>query len=123
MSDESKAKPVIGLVGGIGSGKSQCRRRSPQRGGGVVAGDPLGHVALRQPAIREQVVDRWGKGVLESNGEIDRRALGALVFADPDERRSAGSDRPAVDRRAAADRDRRSDRPTRRCGSSCWMRR
>jgi dephospho-CoA kinase len=86
MIDESGAKPVIGLVGGIGSGKSQVSAALAQRGGRVVAGDPLGHAALRQPTIRKQIVNRWGKAMLGPDGEIDRRALGAVVFADAEER-------------------------------------
>jgi dephospho-CoA kinase len=87
-SDVSVAKPVIGLVGGIGSGKSHVSAALARRGGRVVAGDPLGHAALRQFAIRERIVDRWGNGVLASDGEIDRQSLGAVVFADENERRA-----------------------------------
>jgi dephospho-CoA kinase len=86
MGCDSSAKPVFGLVGGIGSGKSQVSAALARRGGQVVAGDPLGHAALRQTAIREQVVGRWGKQMLGADGEIDRRALGRVVFADAAER-------------------------------------
>jgi dephospho-CoA kinase len=79
--------PVIGLIGGIGSGKSRVSAALARRGGRVVAGDPLGHEALRQPEIREQIVTRWGPGVLGNNGEIDRGKLGGLVFAEPAARR------------------------------------
>src|SRR5262249_44391096 len=78
--------PVLGLVGGIGSGKSEVAAALARRGGCLVAGDPLGHAALRQAAVREQVVARWGQQVLDSDGEIDRTKLGAVVFADADER-------------------------------------
>jgi dephospho-CoA kinase len=88
MTPARRHVPVIGLVGGIGSGKSQVAAALAKRGGRVVAGDPLGHEALRQPAIREQVVARWGPGVLDAAGRIDRRRLGAVVFADPHERRA-----------------------------------
>src|SRR6516225_7004907 len=88
MSDESSsARPVIGLVGGIGAGKSRVSAALARRGGRVVAGDPVGHEALRQPAIRERIVNRWGPAVLDAAGEIDRGKLGALVFADPGARR------------------------------------
>jgi dephospho-CoA kinase len=76
-------KPVIGLIGGIGSGKSRVAALLRDKGGRVIAGDDLGHEALRQPAIRDRVIDRWGKGLLQDNGEINRRRLGAIVFADP----------------------------------------
>jgi dephospho-CoA kinase len=80
--------PVIGLVGGIGSGKSRVAAALARRGGRVVAGDPMGHEALRHPAIRDRVVSRWGTGVLGADGEVDRAKLGAVVFADPAERRA-----------------------------------
>ncbi len=76
-------KPVVGLVGGIGAGKSRVAAGLARRGGRVVAGDPAGHEALRQPAIREKIVARWGRAMLDAAGEIDRRKLGAIVFADP----------------------------------------
>jgi dephospho-CoA kinase len=75
--------PVIGLVGGIGSGKSAVAAALARRGGRVVAGDPLGHEALRQPAILDDLVARWGPGVLDDAGQVDRRKVGARVFAEP----------------------------------------
>ncbi|HEY1375168.1 MAG TPA: dephospho-CoA kinase [Gemmataceae bacterium] len=80
--------PVIGLVGGIGSGKSRVSAALARRGGRVVAGDPLGHEALRQPAVREKVIAGWEPGVLDAAGEIDRRKLGAVVFADECQRKA-----------------------------------
>jgi dephospho-CoA kinase len=83
----SDAAPlVIGLIGGIGAGKSRVAEVLARRGAVVIAGDPAGHEALRQPDIRARVVARWGQGVLAANGEVDRRALGRIVFADPAER-------------------------------------
>jgi dephospho-CoA kinase len=81
-------KPVIGLVGGIGSGKSQVAALLRKKGGRVIAGDDLGHEALRQLDIRDRVARRWGKGVLEENGGINRPRLAAIVFADAGERRA-----------------------------------
>jgi dephospho-CoA kinase len=87
-SELGNRKPVIALVGGIGSGKSRVAAELKRRGACVLAGDELGHEALRQPDIREQVVRRWGPGVLNAEGEIDRRQLGRIVFADPAELRA-----------------------------------
>jgi dephospho-CoA kinase len=75
---------VIGVVGGIGAGKSAVTAALARRGARVIAADQLGHEALRQPAIREQVLRRW-PGVASAAGEVDRRALGKIVFADPAE--------------------------------------
>jgi dephospho-CoA kinase len=78
-----KRKPVLGLIGGIGSGKSRVATEFVRHGARIISGDQFGHEALRQPAIREQVVRRWGEQLLDAQGEIDRPKLGAIVFADP----------------------------------------
>jgi dephospho-CoA kinase len=82
------AKPVIGLIGGIGSGKSRVAAEFARRGAVIIAGDQLGHEALRQPAVKEQLVGRWGKEVLDDRGEIDRRKVAGIVFADRAELRA-----------------------------------
>jgi dephospho-CoA kinase len=81
-------KPVVGLVGGIGSGKSLVAQLLAEQGGAVIDADHLGHEALRQPEVREQIVARWGTGVLREDGSVNRRAVAAIVFADPAERRA-----------------------------------
>jgi dephospho-CoA kinase len=79
--------PVLGLIGGIGSGKSAVAAAFARRGAVVIAGDQLGHEALKQPAIRRQVAEHFGPGVLDASGDIDRRRLAAIVFADDERRR------------------------------------
>src|SRR5438105_3251594 len=81
-------KPVLGLIGGIGSGKSVVAEELARRGARIVSGDRLGHEALRQPDIRERIVERWGRGVLDAAGEIDRRKVGAIVFGEERERKA-----------------------------------
>jgi dephospho-CoA kinase len=75
------AKPVVGLIGGIGSGKSTVAAAFVRRGAKVIVGDALGHEALRQPEIRARLVERWGPGVLTATGEVDRRKVAGIVFA------------------------------------------
>jgi dephospho-CoA kinase len=76
------AKPVIGMIGGIGSGKSLVADAFARHGAYVISGDRLGHEALRQPEVRDRVAAHFGRGVVDAQGEIDRRRLGAVVFAD-----------------------------------------
>jgi dephospho-CoA kinase len=83
-----RGKPVIGLIGGIGSGKSHVAAEFARHGAAVIAGDQLGHEALRQPDVRDRVVERWGSAMLDASGQVDRRALGQRVFADPAELRA-----------------------------------
>jgi dephospho-CoA kinase len=80
-------KPVIGLIGGIGSGKSAVSAEFARHGGRIISGDQLGHEALRQPEIRDRVIQRFGQGIVGPDGSIVRRLLGAIVFVDPNARR------------------------------------
>jgi dephospho-CoA kinase len=68
---------VIGLTGGIGAGKSTAAAAFAARGAAIVDVDRLGHVVL-EPGGRAH------EAVLDAFGTVDRRELGALVFADPD---------------------------------------
>lgn len=81
-------KPVIGVVGGIGAGKSTVAAALARRGGVVVDADALGHRALELPEVKERLVGRWGPRVLRPDGTADRRAIAGIVFADPAERRA-----------------------------------
>jgi len=87
-SVKSGKLPVIGLIGGMGSGKSHIAAELAKRGGRVIAGDQLGHEALRQSDTIERLVGRWGRTILDPAGNIDRARISALVFADEDERRA-----------------------------------
>jgi dephospho-CoA kinase len=80
-------KPVIGLAGGIGSGKSAVAEILADLGCVVAHSDEMARAALREPAIREQLVTWWGEGILDEGGEIDRSAVARIVFADPGQRR------------------------------------
>jgi dephospho-CoA kinase len=81
-------KPVLGLVGGIGSGKSLVARLLAEHGASVISGDQLGHEALRNPEIKASVVARWGEAVLDESGDVNRRRLSRIVFADALERKA-----------------------------------
>src|SRR5262245_737188 len=77
---------VVGLIGGIGSGKSAVAAEFARRGAKVLAADVFGHEALRQPGVRDAIVARWGKDVLDVEGQVDRRKVAAIVFGDEAER-------------------------------------
>ncbi len=81
-------KPVVGLVGGIGAGKSAAAAAFARRGGVVIDADRLGHAVLELPAVKAALVGRWGERVLKPDGTVDRRTVGGIVFADPAERRA-----------------------------------
>lgn len=80
-------KRVIGLVGGIGAGKSVVADAFNLLGGAVIAGDPLGHEALEEPTINARIKEIWGpRGVFDADGKLNRKLLGRIVFPSPVER-------------------------------------
>ncbi|MDA1219362.1 MAG: dephospho-CoA kinase [Chloroflexi bacterium] len=75
---------VIGLTGGIGTGKSEVARILQALGAVIINADQLGHQAYTpHTEIWDEVVKAFGEGILQPSGEIDRKQLGAIVFADP----------------------------------------
>ena len=83
------AQRRIGLTGGIATGKSSAARLLEQNHGlPVLDADLYARQALEpgQPAT-EAVLQRFGTGVVSNSGVVDRRALGAIVFNNPDQRR------------------------------------
>lgn len=85
----SRRRPLlIGLTGPIGCGKSTLARWLAARGAVVVDADLLARSVVRpgEPA-HAAVVEAFGSGVLDGDGQLDRAVLAARVFAHPDERR------------------------------------
>lgn len=83
----------VGLTGGIGSGKSTVADLLAQRGAIIVDSDVLARDAVAPNSEGlAAVVARFGEGVLTPSGELDRAALGAVVFAD----RAARADLNAI---------------------------
>ncbi|MGE3843369.1 MAG: dephospho-CoA kinase [Vicinamibacterales bacterium] len=78
----------VALTGGIATGKSYVRRALEQHGVPTIDADTLARevVAPGTPGL-QAVVERFGPGVLDSNGALDRSRLGQLVFADVASRR------------------------------------
>ena len=82
--ENNRDKPyVIGLTGGIASGKSAVCQRLKSLGAAVISCDQLGHqvYAPGKKAYKE-IIENFGSGVLTEEQTINRRALGAIVFAD-----------------------------------------
>lgn len=82
---DSPGKPVIGLAGGIGSGKSTAAARLAELGCAVIDADAIGHELLRQDDLRAELRRRWPDLPDGPDGVADRAALGRIVFADPAE--------------------------------------
>jgi dephospho-CoA kinase len=75
---------AVAITGGIGAGKSEALRAFARHGAATVSSDEIVHHLLRRDDVKEQVVARVGNGVVGPDGEIDRGALGTVVFNDRD---------------------------------------
>lgn len=77
--------PIIGLIGGVASGKTLVASELARLGAVVLDADRAGHEVLDEPEVIEALRQRWGEGVLDPAGRIERRAVGRIVF-EPGER-------------------------------------
>ena len=76
---------VIGLTGGIGSGKSTVSQFLAELGAVILDADRVGHEALKPDTeIWREVVAAFGRQILTSSGDIDRAKLGEIVFGKPE---------------------------------------
>jgi dephospho-CoA kinase len=76
---------LVGLTGGIGAGKSTVARMLADRGAVVLDADEFARAAVRPDAPGYgQVVRRFGRDVVSSDGDLDRAKLASIVFHDPD---------------------------------------
>jgi len=77
------SRPIaVAITGGIGAGKSEALRAFARHGAATVSSDEIVHHLLRRDAVKQAIVARMGNGVLAPDGEIDRGALGTVVFND-----------------------------------------
>lgn len=79
------ATRVIGVVGGVASGKSTVAGLLEQLGARRLDADRMAHAALLEPIVRAAVLERWGEAILDDQGEVDRQAVARRVFGDADE--------------------------------------
>lgn len=92
---------LIGLTGGIGSGKSTIARRFADHGAHIVDADKIAREVVEpgKPALAE-IIAHFGAGVINPDGTLNRSALGEIVFTDASERDILNSIvHPAVQRR------------------------
>lgn len=75
---------MIGLTGGIASGKSLATSWLKEKGVAVIDADELSRNVVQKDSLGlKKVVSVFGDGILQKNGELDRKALGQIVFNDP----------------------------------------
>lgn len=72
---------VIGVAGGVASGKSLVSEHLQRLGAAVLDADRAGHEVLREPEVMAAARQRWGDRIFGPDGQIDRRQLAQIVFA------------------------------------------
>lgn len=88
---------VLGIAGGIGSGKSTVARCFADLGWVVIDSDREARAALKLPDVKEQVVKWWGAEVLDERGEVSRPAVARIVFeSDAERKRLEGLVHPLI---------------------------
>jgi dephospho-CoA kinase len=78
---------LLGLTGGIGTGKSTALAAFERLGCPTLSSDAIVHALYLEPEVRSAVLEHFGPGVLGDDGQISRATLGARVFGDAAERR------------------------------------
>ena len=81
------AKPIIGICGGVGAGKSVVAREFERLGGLLIDADRLNHEVLRQPEVAQTLREWWGDEVVGPDGVVDRKRVAELVFNDAEQKR------------------------------------
>jgi dephospho-CoA kinase len=80
-------KPVIGIAGGIASGKSYIADLFGELGCLVIKSDDQVAAAYRDPEVLAELKRWWGDGVVRPDGAVDKRVIANRIFGDPEERR------------------------------------
>lgn len=70
---------IVGVLGGVASGKSTVCQILGQYGAVVINTDEISHQVLDYPEVQEKIIHEWGNSILENN-KIDRKKLGSIVF-------------------------------------------
>lgn len=86
-----EGKVVVGLTGGIGSGKSTVSRILQKKGYPLIDLDKISHEVIEYPEVIEKLVKAFGEDILDENGKISRRKLGAVVFGNKEKLRKINS--------------------------------
>ena len=84
MPQTMNQKPVIGIIGGIGSGKSSVASECSRLGCAVIDADRIAHSFLNNAETKLEIQHHFGPHLLTSRGDVNRKGLAEIVFQDPE---------------------------------------
>ncbi len=87
----SRSMVLVGIAGGVAAGKTTVGKLFEEQGAELVEADEIGWGLLEDQEIRDRLIGAFGKDILSSEGEIERRKLGRIVFSSPEEREKLNS--------------------------------
>ena len=73
---------LVGITGPIAAGKTTVAKLYHEIGAYLLDADKIGHQLLEDPEIKQKIIETFGEEVLDAEGKIDRKKLGAIVFED-----------------------------------------
>ncbi len=74
---------IVGITGGIASGKTEVAKVFQKKGAKVISGDEIGkEVVEKNPVVLRKLVNTFGKGILNTKGRLNRRKLGEIAFSN-----------------------------------------
>jgi dephospho-CoA kinase len=83
MTHNTSKIPLIGILGGIGSGKSTAAACFAKLGCAVIDADTIAHEVLETQEVKDILASHFGNAVFTHDGRVDRKSLAAIVFGDP----------------------------------------
>lgn len=87
---------ILGIIGGVASGKSLVAQRFAELGAEVLKADEIAHEVLRETEIKRAIRQRFGDAVFDDAGEVVRKKVAQIVFADDEEGAKALADLEAI---------------------------
>ncbi|HUN81590.1 MAG TPA: dephospho-CoA kinase [Phycisphaerae bacterium] len=87
--DDQKAhyrKPIVGLAGGVGAGKSTVAKILVELGAAVIDSDALAHQELNSDEVKATLRQWWGDEIFDPDGAVSHQKLAAIIFGDPQQR-------------------------------------
>ena len=80
--DKAGRKPIIGILGGIGSGKSTVAAEFVKLDCGLIDADKITHELLEEKSVKEKIINLFGEDILDSSEKISHKKLADIVFDD-----------------------------------------